>query len=129
MTRLLPFAVFVAAIVSTNTSVDAVGKDAGSKALPAAVPEGKWTVEFANGVTETCAVTTMDGYRAFVAEPNRSSPGVVAIDGGSAVLTFDDDRVERWTPVGDRFVVEHWFPAAGFGSARPVLGIAQRAGE
>jgi hypothetical protein len=44
-----------------------------------------------------------------------------------AVITFNDDRVERWTAVGDRFVVEHWFPASRVPVVAPVLGIAERA--
>jgi hypothetical protein len=41
------------------------------------------------------------------------------------VIVCDDDRVERWTAVGQRMVVEHWFPAAQFPSGTPVLGIAE----
>jgi hypothetical protein len=63
---------------------------------------------------------------AIVDEPLRRSRGRAEINGNSIVLTFSDDRVERWTPVGNRFVVEHWFPGSQFPAARAVLGIAER---
>jgi hypothetical protein len=37
-----------------------------------------------------------------------------------------DDRLERWTLVSKRMVVEHWFPASQVPVATPVLGIAER---
>jgi hypothetical protein len=51
----------------------------------------------------------------------------VASGEGAVVIAFDDDRVERWTPIGQRIVVEHWYPADSFPCATPVLGIAHRA--
>ena len=59
-------------------------------------------------------------------EPLRRARGRAEVTGNSIVLTFSDDRVERWTPVGNRFVVEHWFPGSQFPAARAVLGIAER---
>ncbi len=44
---------------------------------------------------------------------------------GVAVIKFDDDRIERWTPVGKRYVVEHWFPSSQYRKTPPVLGIAE----
>ena len=93
----------------------------------AALPVGKWTVEFTNGVTEMCDIFKFDGGgHATVDEPRRKSRGTVAVKGGSVVITFNDDRVERWTSVGKRLVVEHWFPGSRFPTAPPVLGIADR---
>jgi hypothetical protein len=99
----------------------------GDGAVPppeACLPVGEWRVEFANGVTEACEIRK-DG-TASVVEPRRTSGGKATVNGGSAVIRFDDDRIERWTPVGKRFVVEHWFPGSQFPPGAPVLGIAER---
>ncbi|MDZ4781406.1 MAG: hypothetical protein SGJ19_14225, partial [Planctomycetia bacterium] len=77
-----------------------------------------------------------------VVEPARSSGGRVGVQNGTIVIAYDDDRIERWTVVGARLVVEHWAPAAGshpgarwggysplrpLPTSTPVLGIAERA--
>jgi transposase len=87
--------------------------------------KGKWNVEFTNGVKERCQIRT--DRRASVAEPLRTSNGKVEIKDGSVVIVYHDDRVERWTPVGKRMVVEHWHPGAPFPSGTPILGIADGA--
>src|SRR4051794_32388075 len=74
------------------------------------LPVGKWTVEFANGVTEVCEINK-EGM-ASVVEPLRSSKGKVEVRGSAFLIIFEDDRGERWTPVGRRMIVEHWFPAS-----------------
>jgi WD40 repeat protein len=89
---------------------------------PDGLPVGRWEIEFANKVVESCEIRS-DGTVA-VAEPKRNSGGKVATEDGTIVIRFDDDRVERWTPVGRRMVVEHWYPAGEFQRAAPVLGIA-----
>jgi hypothetical protein len=43
------------------------------------------------------------------------------------VVVFRDDRVERWTPVGRRMVVERWATAAEYPAGKPGLGVAERA--
>lgn len=85
---------------------------------------GKWQVEFANGVSQICEIGKSG--ETTVVEPQRKSRGKGVVQGASIVITFDDDRVERWTPVGKRQVVEHWFPGLQFPAATPVLGIAER---
>ena len=86
---------------------------------------GQWTVEFANGVVETCDLVK-EG-TANVIEPKRSSPGKVRdVMNGVVVLAFDDDRIERWTKIGQRMVVEHWASSDQFPSGPPVLGIAEK---
>jgi hypothetical protein len=70
---------------------------------PARMPEGKWRVEFANGVVETCA---FEQGTATESEPLRTSTGRPAAQDG-AVVAFEDDRTERWTAVGKKWVVEH----------------------
>jgi hypothetical protein len=55
-----------------------------------------------------------------------SSRGRVELKGESVTITYRDDRVERWTPVGDRMVVEHWYPASKVPVIAPVLGIGER---
>jgi hypothetical protein len=90
----------------------------------ACLPIGMWSVKFANGVTEKCVICK-EG-TATVVEPRRTSGGKAAVDSSSAVITFDDDRVERWTRVGKQFVVQHWYPGSRFPNGTPVLGIAER---
>jgi hypothetical protein len=87
-----------------------------------ALPVGKWTVEFANGVVETVTVRR-DGTAA-VTEPARTSDAKVTALSGGFLVVCADDRIERWTPVGKRMVVEHWFPAAQYPNGTPVRGIA-----
>src|SRR5262245_56349632 len=86
------------------------------------LPAGKWSVEFANGVIEM--VVAREDATVRVSEPARAADGKATALAGAILVTFDDDRVERWTPVGKRMVVEHWFPAAQFPNGTPVRGIA-----
>lgn len=92
----------------------------------AGLPVGKWKVEYANEVTEVCDV--QQNGTAAVVEPVRIAGGKAVVSGGSAVMVFENGRVQRWTPVGKRFAVEHWFPGSRFPTAAAdVLGIAERA--
>ena len=86
-------------------------------------PAGKWRVTFANGVVETC---TFEQGRTTETEPLRQSTGTPVAQDGSVVIAFEDDRTERWTAVGNKWVVEHWFPSAAYPAGRPVVGIARR---
>lgn len=88
-------------------------------------PAGKWKVVFINGVIESVEIEA-DG-TAFVREPLRTSRGKAVIEDGSWVITFEDDRVERWTPAGERLVAEHFCPASAYPAGKPVLGIAEKA--
>ena len=91
----------------------------------AELPVGTWTAEYANGVTEVCEVGK-DGTAAAI-EPVRIS-GKAAVSGGTVVMVFENGRVQRWTPVGKRFVVEHWFPGSQFPTtAAGTHGTAERA--
>src|SRR6516165_4882670 len=92
-------------------------------ALERALPAGEWSVEFANGVVETCEIRK-DG-TASESEPNRKSDGKAVDKDGALVITFGDDRTERWTRVGKRMVVEHWDPSSQYPCGKPVLGIAE----
>jgi hypothetical protein len=126
MTRLLPFLLVCAAVlVAQDSRGDAPGNEDGTDSpFEAALPVGKWNVEFTNGVIEACQIG--NGGEAAVEEPRRRSDGTAVAKGGSVVITFHDDRVERWTPVGKRIVVEHWFPASRFPAGTPVRGAAER---
>lgn len=129
MNRLLRFLLVCAAIfVAKDSCGNAPDKETVSETSPEAVlPVGKWNVEFTNGVIELCDIFKFDGQgHSTVDEPRRRSRGRIVVKSGSFVMTFNDDRVERWTPVGKRFVVEHWFPGSRFPNATPVLGIAER---
>jgi hypothetical protein len=86
-------------------------------------PIGKWQVKFANGVVETCA---FEQGKASETEPLRTSTGKLVLEEGAVVIAFEDDRTERWTAVGTKWVVEHWFPSSSYPTGRPVVGIAKR---
>jgi hypothetical protein len=125
MQRILTFVLVAALLVSQGSCGDVPPKNTSLTASP--LPVGKWKVEFTNGVIEECDVFVFDGGgHATVDEPLRRSRGTVVAKDGSAIMNFNDDRVERWTPAGKRFVVEHWFPGSRFLTAPPVLGIAER---
>lgn len=125
MVRLLPpLLVVAAAVLVSATRADVSRPQAKDAAPPAGLPVGKWKVQFANGVVET--VDVGNGGECSVEEPRRRSGGTAEVKDGSVVLTFADDRVERWTPVGTRYVVEHWFPASRVPIVTPVLGIADQ---
>jgi hypothetical protein len=85
---------------------------------------GRWMITFSNGVVESCEVRN-DG-SASESEPLRSSEGKVSQQAGAIVVTFADDRVERWTAVDRRMVVEHWPTAAAYPAGERVVGIADR---
>ena len=89
------------------------------------LPAGKWSVEFANGVVEKVEAKT--DATVTVSEPGRTSGGKATALAGAILVVFEDDRVERWTAVGRRMVVEHWAPATQFPNGTPVRGIADRA--
>lgn len=88
------------------------------------MPAGHWRIEFTNGVVERCEIAT-DG-SAKVREPLRSAAGKAELQDGAVVISFADDRVERWTAIGPRLIVEHWCPSSAYPDGKPVLGIAER---
>lgn len=95
------------------------------KSLKARPHVGEWTVEFTNGVVERCSIER-DG-KAAVADQVRSAGGRADLEsGGVVVLTFDDDRTERWTPDGKGYVVDHWYPTSAYPKGTPVRGTAER---
>ncbi len=101
---------------------------------------GEWDVEFANGVTQKVffspdkTVKVDENNRTAVGKATvtgetvviHASGGKVLVEGEAIVVTYADDRVERWTRSGKRMVVEHWFPANRYPNGRPVLGVAER---
>jgi hypothetical protein len=93
-------------------------------ATSASLPVGLWSIGFANGVSEACVIRA-DG-TASVLEEKRKADGRTEIAGDAVLFFFDDDRVERWTPVGQDMCVEHWFPAARFPAGAPVRGVGKR---
>ena len=86
------------------------------------LPVGKWSVEFSNGVVEKVEIKK-DG-TASVTEPARASEGKVTAFQEAFLFVCEDGRVERWTPVGKRMVVEHWASIDQMASGAPVKGIA-----
>ncbi|HEV3080952.1 MAG TPA: hypothetical protein VGY66_14275 [Gemmataceae bacterium] len=128
--RLLFIMLVCASIVVAQDSRGDVSRLTATEAGPnrppeAAFPIGKWKVEFSNGVTEVCHIG--NGGECTVEEPGRRSNGMAEVKGGALVITFNDNRIERWSPVGRRYVVEHWFPASQVPVVSPVLGIAEAA--
>jgi hypothetical protein len=87
------------------------------------LPVGRWTVEFSNGIKEVCEIRK--DRRVSVDEPMRTSTGRAQVKDGSVLIVYQDDRVERWTGVGKKMLVEHWYPAARFPSKTPIVGIAE----
>lgn len=130
MIRILPF-LFLGVVLVTvpGSGRIAPAKEPGpGNSLEATLPVGKWNVDFTNGVAEVTDIFMFgDEGHATVDEPRRKSRGRVVAQGSAFVLTYNDDRAERWTPVGKRYVVEHWFPASRLPTGTPVLGIAERA--
>jgi hypothetical protein len=122
MFRLRPLLIVCALILISQGMRGAV-PESDIRSPETVLPVGRWRVEFSNGVNEECVVG--NGGTAVVDEPRRRSRGRVEARGSSFLMTFHDDRVERWTAVGGRFVVEHWFPGSQFPAGRPVLGIAE----
>jgi hypothetical protein len=115
----------VALSIAGLTTLTSAKDPAALSAMPGSKwPIGVWRVEFANGVAQTSDVA-QDG-TASVVEPGRSSPGKVIASGRAVMIVFEDDRIERWTPVGNRQIVEHWGSTAQWPTSPPVLGIADR---
>ena len=79
---------------------------------------------FANGVVELCDVRA--NWKASESEPKRSADGKAEVKGNALVIAFAEDRVERWTTVDKRVVVEHFFPGTEIPAGARVLGIADR---
>jgi hypothetical protein len=89
------------------------------------LPAGKWTVTFSNGVTEVCEIHKDSTVS--VLEPVQIPGRKGAATSSCVVIMFENGRVQRWTPVGKRLVVEHWFPGSHTrAAAAEVLGIAER---
>jgi hypothetical protein len=86
---------------------------------------GRWRIEFDNGVTAVCEVGE-DRTASFVERALPKYFGKAMFKDGANVIEYDGGRTERWTPVGERMIVEHWWPGADYPAARPVLGIADR---
>jgi hypothetical protein len=89
----------------------------------AGLPSGKWRVDYNNGVTEVCVVNKEGG--AVVTEPVRIV-GRAAVSGNAILFLFENGRAQRWTAIGNRFVVEHWCPGEKFPTtSASTLGIAE----
>ncbi len=56
---------------------------------------GRWKVQFANGVKE--AVRIGSDAKTLVSQPERTAAGSVEVRDRSVVISYQDDRVERWT--------------------------------
>ena len=121
MKYLVSLSLLVAAVLAAQS----FGGEEQDRAIERRLRAHAWRVEFANGVVQTNEFR--DYGVASVSEPQRRAAGDVTYEAGAAVVTYGDNRTERWTLVGHRFVVEHWAPSSAMGSARGVLGIAEKA--
>lgn len=117
-------AAFAALALAVSASGDPPPQPAAKNPGPGALVAGTWSVRFANGVVESCEFKC-DGTTS-ESEPKRAATGTVENKDGAIVITFSDDRVERWTAVDKQMVVEHWFPGAQYPAGPKVLGIASR---
>ena len=99
-------------------------RDPKSVSESVAMPVGTWHIEFSNGVKEVCQIDK-EGAASLV-EPKRETDGKAAVKGSVILVVFRDDRVERWTPVGQKMVVERWPAIADYQAGKPILGIAER---
>src|SRR4051794_16621134 len=96
----------------------------GARGRPGAFGVGLWSIRFTNGVSGAC-VPRADGTTSVLGE-KRAADGKTERAGRAVLLFFADEGVERWTPVGQETVVEHWSPAANFPAGSPVLDIGKR---
>jgi hypothetical protein len=87
---------------------------------------GRWNVEFANGIHEVHELRQDYTVTVRNIAQNWSCQGRIEFDDMKVTIAYDNDRLERWTPVGDRMVVEHWHPASQLPIKPPLLGIANR---
>lgn len=87
------------------------------------ISAGRWDVKFENGVVQWCSIEK--DHTATVVETRRKSGGKSVVTNNSLVIIYDDDRIERWTAVGRKAVVEHWFPGSAYPQSTPVIGIAE----
>lgn len=85
---------------------------------------GTWWTKFANGVNQRNTMRQADCRGGN--DHGWSSEGKIDHDNGRIIVTYDDDRIERWTRVRHRMVVEHWHPASAYPDATPIVGIAER---
>ena len=118
MKYLLTVLIAVAAVLAAQSGTEP------DRSIERRMRAHEWRVEFANGVVQTCSFG--ENGAAGVSEPLRRSRGNAKYENGAAVVSYNDDRVERWTLVGNRFVVEHWYPASQMWSTPGVLGIAEK---
>lgn len=98
----------------------------GTRQWPQETPTwgGIWWTRFSNGVNQRNTMRQADCRGGN--DHGWSSQGNLDHDAGRIIVTYDDDRLERWTPVGHRMVVEHWHPASAYPDAKPIVGIAER---
>jgi hypothetical protein len=92
-------------------------------APPPTVTTEHWQAKFANGI-EQVYVLSSDG-TATVSSSLWQDTGTIERGEGYLIIRFSQDRAERWTAVGEKMVIEHWFPASRLPTQAPVLGIAE----
>ena len=61
-----------------------------------------------------------------VVEPVRIARSKATVSGRSVMMVFENGRVQRWTRVGKRFAVEHWFPGSQLAASPGTRGLAER---
>jgi len=88
------------------------------------LPVGEWKVTFSDKVTGMWTIKQDEAHS--IIKDKRHFAKKPTVQNGAVVIRFDDDHVERWTPVGQQMVVEHWSSADKFPSERALLGIAEQ---
>jgi hypothetical protein len=84
---------------------------------------GSWVIKYDNGVQGYYTLRATK--TASIWEPGRDTAGKIEVRDGDVVVVNDDGRMQRWTPVGRRAVVEHWEKAADYPGKATVVGIAE----
>jgi hypothetical protein len=87
---------------------------------------GRWNTEFANGIHEEHELRPDGTVTVRNIEQNWSCEGRMTFDGQQVTITYDNERIERWTPVGSRMVLEHWRPASQIPIQPALFGIGTR---
>jgi hypothetical protein len=87
---------------------------------------GRWNVEFAGGPHEVHELRKDRSVTIENVAENYSTKGYIGFDGKRVTILRDGGGLERWTPVGDRMVVE-WYSSSELRTRPAHLAIGERA--
>lgn len=87
---------------------------------------GQWQVEFKDGSQRTYEIDEANQVAVQSDSPQWKSNGQVKLVESEIILTYESDRAERWTRIGEKVIVEHWSPASKSPRSQPVIGIGEK---